>query len=198
MLVLNSTLEPISGEHRRALEWFQQNAGTQKSWAEITSNVESGARLVTQAKGIYKPDYMDYALSVRQTLSSPYADLEVERRPNGSWVYPYFQEGLEPSERDRMFTNRGLMKCMQDNVPVGVLIQKNAKPNTTYEVLGLALVNGWQNGYFILQGFSHEGHAHAPDDPEDATSMRAATQTQTRANFDPSKIDDTRQNRLLR
>ncbi len=43
---------------------------------------------VNQAKGIYKPHYGDYALGVRQTLDGPYADEEVTRRPDGSWVRP--------------------------------------------------------------------------------------------------------------
>ena len=49
------------------------------------------------AKGIYKPHYMEYALSVRQTLKSHYADKAVQRRPDSSWVYPYFQEN--PAQR---------------------------------------------------------------------------------------------------
>ncbi|MGO7917520.1 hypothetical protein ACC702_40065, partial [Rhizobium ruizarguesonis] len=68
-------------------------------------------RLVTQAKGISKPPYMEYALSVRHTLDSPYADTEIQRRPDGSWAYPSFQENLDPLQRDREATNRGLVKC---------------------------------------------------------------------------------------
>jgi len=113
-----------------------------------------------QAKGIYKPHYGDYALSVRQTLGGPYADKEVTRRPDGSWVYPYFQENPDPKQRDREANNRGLVKCMEDGMPVGVLLQTKPKPGVEYAVLGLAAVTQWQNGYFILEGFSHTGRSH--------------------------------------
>jgi hypothetical protein len=53
----------------------------------MQANANNGARLVNQAKGIYEPHYTPYALSVRQTSESPYADKEVQRRPDGSWVY---------------------------------------------------------------------------------------------------------------
>jgi len=43
----------------------------------------------------------------------------VQWRPDGSWVYPYFQENRDPAQRDKEATNRGLVKCMSDGVPVG-------------------------------------------------------------------------------
>ena len=60
------------------------------------------------------------------------------RRDDGSWVYPYFQENADPSQRDREATNRGLMKCMEEGIPVGVLMQAKPKPGVEYDVLGLA------------------------------------------------------------
>ncbi len=113
--------------------------------------------MVKQAKGIYKPHYTDYALSIRQTLKSPYADKEVDWRPDGTWVYSYFQENANPEDRDTEATNRGLMKCMEDGVPVGVLLQTKPKPGVEYHVLGLATVSDWENGYFILEGCSKDG-----------------------------------------
>jgi putative restriction endonuclease len=193
LISLGQALGRAEGEHRIALEWFRENAGRRVPWSEITDDTAIGARIATQAKGIYKPEGIDFALSVRQTLNSPYADLAVERRPNGGWVYPYYQEGQDPSERDRAFTNRGLMKCMQDQVPVGVLIQHNAKPNVHYDVLGLALVSDWQDGYFILEGFSQEGTARASSDPTDAGHDRASAGALTRNSFAPDELEDTRE-----
>jgi len=86
-------------------------------------------------------------------LDERYADKEVERRPDGSWVYPYFQESFDPAQRDVNDTNRGLLRCMKDGVPVGVLVQTKSKPRSEYLVLGLALVREWQAGYFILEGY---------------------------------------------
>lgn len=142
----------LTDGHQIALKWFSDHAGEFVPWLEIQAFAQTGARLVTQAKGIYKPGYTVYALSVRQTLGGPYRDKEVERTSDGRWIYPYFQENTNPAERDREATNRGLMKCMEDSVPVGVLLQTKGKPGAVYEVLGLAQVVEWKDGYFILQG----------------------------------------------
>ena len=158
---LSDALDKIHGEHRQALDWFVSNTGKVISWSAIKAQTDNGFRLVNQAKGIYKPHYTDYALSVRQTLDGPYADKEVERRPDGSWVYPYFQENPDPSQRDREATNRGLMRCMGAGVPVGVLIQFKPSPGVEYLVLGLASVSEWQDGYFILEGYSDEGELNS-------------------------------------
>jgi putative restriction endonuclease len=110
MPALDDVLARLTGEHVLALRWFRVHTGQIIAWSDIQAHAEKGARLVTQAKGIYKPRYMEYALSVRQTLDSPYADKEVQRRPDGSWVYPYFQENQIPEQRDKEATNRGLVK----------------------------------------------------------------------------------------
>ncbi len=67
----------LNPQHVTALEWFEAHKGQTIPWSEIQAYAEHGARLVNQAKGIYKPQYADYALSVRQTLNSPYADQEI-------------------------------------------------------------------------------------------------------------------------
>jgi putative restriction endonuclease len=66
---LSDALGKASGEHAIALRWFHDQTGRTVSWSDIQAYAEKGARLVTQAKGIYKPHYMEYALSVRQTLT---------------------------------------------------------------------------------------------------------------------------------
>jgi hypothetical protein len=60
------------------------SAGKTIPWSVIRAQADNGFRLVNQAKGIYKPHYTEYALSVRQTLDGPYADKDVEWRPDGS------------------------------------------------------------------------------------------------------------------
>ncbi len=64
----------------------------------------------------------------------------------------YFQEGLDPQKRDQAYTNRGLLRCQADRVPVGVLRQVSLPPDPQYSVEGLALIIGWENGYFLLEG----------------------------------------------
>jgi hypothetical protein len=67
---LTSALAKVTGEHAIALDWFKQHAGQTITWTKIKDHADLGARLVTQAKGIYKPHYTDSALSVRQTLEA--------------------------------------------------------------------------------------------------------------------------------
>jgi putative restriction endonuclease len=85
---LTTALAKVEGEHAAALHWFREHASTTVSWATMDDEADRGARLAACAKGIYKPRYTDYALSVRQTLDSPYADKEVIGRKLGLSVLP--------------------------------------------------------------------------------------------------------------
>jgi len=153
MSIRDLDIATIDQQQRIALQWFFDNAGHVRSWRDVEHQADAGNRLATRAKGIYKPAYTEYALSVRQTLNSPYADKEVVTRPDGSWLYPYFQENSDPAKRDQEATNRGLMKCLRDGVPIGVMIQTKLTPEVEYLVLGLGLVVDWQDGYFIIERF---------------------------------------------
>ena len=144
MIEVQQLIARVQGEHRFALEWFNTKRGQRVTWNEIKAHTEVGARLVAQAKGIYKPQHTDYALSVRTLQEGPYPDKEVEFRPDGSWVVEYFQEDPNPKNRDRMFTNRGLIKCMEDQIPEGFLVKRKPKPGVQYDVLGLGLVTSWR------------------------------------------------------
>ncbi len=95
---------------------------------------------MNKAKGMPSPRARRHVLSVRESLSGPYADREPVERPDGSWTYEYFQEGADPARRDRDFTNRGLLACADEGVPIAVLRQTRGKPNSRYKVLGLAKV----------------------------------------------------------
>jgi putative restriction endonuclease len=193
MDVLTPLLQKLAPEHRQALEWFTARAGSQVGWPDP---LPSGALLVTKAKGIYKPRGMDYALSVRQTLGGPYPDRDPIFLDDGSWRYSYYQEGEGESARDSLFTNRGLIACSKDSVPVGVLRQSSASNPVVYDVLGVALVSGWSDGYFHLAGFSWDRTAHAawsalsgglgvPDGPEIDGS-----------DFEPTSLVDARERAL--
>jgi len=153
--------------------------------------LDLGVRLVTKAKGIYKPawpsGYPNYALTVRQTLGGPYDDRPLERHPNGSWTFRYFQESPDPDMRDRVATNRGLMQCMADGVPVGVLIQNKPKPGVAYDLIGLARVAGWDAGLFELESYQSERSA-----PE----MRAALAGEAVEEFELGALTDQRERRM--
>lgn len=141
--------------------------------------------VVTAAKGIYKPRDFEYALTVRQTLDSPYADRPVIPRPDGGWVYGYHQEGSDPAARDDDFTNVALMRNIDAEVPVAVLMQTSSKPKVRYRVLGLALVTRWQDGFFYLEGFADDGTAAGSGTAaEDAVVRAAASQAVDRDDGD--------------
>jgi hypothetical protein len=116
---------------------------------------ESGVRLATRAKGIFKPAGWEHALSVRQTLGSPYADEDPSYRPDGTWSYRYHQEG-RGSSATTDYTNEALDKCIKDKVPVIVFRQEALAP-VKYRLLGIALAIGWEDGFYTFEGFSPEG-----------------------------------------
>lgn len=104
-------------------------------------------------KGIYKPAGSPYALWIRETKKSPYADRDLDVRPDGSWIYRYSPEGRGGGPDLSLDTNRGLLKCQQDRVPVGVFRQvEEIDGKAAYEVLGLAYVQSFDGTHFILNG----------------------------------------------
>lgn len=187
---LHSVLAQLPERHRRALEWFATRAGTIQQWPD---ELADGTLLATRAKGIYKPAWTEYALSIRQTIGGPYPDEEPIRRPDGTWNYMYFQEGSDPTARDAAFTNKGLMACRKDGIPVGVMRQVSGKPDFRYAILGLALVTAWDGGYFHLEGFSDTGTARRPGSQGVAEGLleelEASEEDQA---FDPSDAQDHR------
>lgn len=149
MSTLTEALAPLAPEHRAALEWFLSRRGDLITWPAPLD----GLFLVNRPKGIHKPANWTHTLSVRQALQGPYPD----RPPVGSlehgWRYDYYQEGSGPEDRDRLAGNRGLVACMDDDVPVAVLIQELPRPNVRYRVWGLAKVASYDDGYFRLEGY---------------------------------------------
>ena len=154
---LDELLERLPNSHRSALRWFAERAGTNQNWPEP---LPDGTLLAVRPKGIYKPQWTDYALSVRQTLGGPYKDIPPIVRSDGTWSFSYYQENNDPAERDKAYTNRALLACWRDKVPIGVMRQVSVSPQVYYRVYGLALVAGWEGGYFFLEGFSPNGYSH--------------------------------------
>ena len=193
---LPDVLSRLHPDHRRALDWFIAVAGTEQSW---TPQLPGGIQLVSTPKGIYKPKGLDYALSVRQTLGGVYPDRDPVFRPDGTWTYLYHQEGDSLEELESLFTNRGLIACSRDVVPVGVMRQTRRKPDVRYQVLGCAVVAGWKDGYFHLEGFSPEGVCIPVqlDGPRGDELADLAQKISVGGFFDPSGVTDAR-DRVLR
>ena len=170
-------LEKLEEAHRASLLWFHRRKGQEIPWPQQT--MPDGTFLVNRAKGIHKPKGWRHALSIRQVLGTRYRDHEPEIRPDGTWTYMYFQEGARPDDRDRYFTNRALLACQHDGVPVGVLRQTRTSPASRYLVLGLALVRDWREGYFFLEGFPPNRTLPPEAEAEDS-------------GFKPASVDDAR------
>lgn len=192
---LYDLLKSLPPPHRNALEWFHQHAGTQTYWPH---SLADGTKLVSKAKGIYKPRWSKYALSIRQSLGGPYKDEEPVIHADRTWSYAYFQENTDPAARDTEYTNRGLVACWRDEVPVGVLRQVSEMPDVRYVILGIALVTGWENGYFYLEGFSSEGISHGLDfRAQTDVGFSASEQDQIELGaFDPRNVVDGRERTL--
>jgi hypothetical protein len=142
----------ISPAHQRRLAWFEEHEG---EISGIPGPLEDGLLLVSKPKGIYKPADLPYALSIRINLDSSYPDGVPEPVPGGGWLLSYHQENADPADRDKAFTNKGLMQCISDQVPVGVLRERPAQSkHSRYDVLGLALPVRWSDGYFFLQSLN--------------------------------------------
>lgn len=138
------SLESLTPEHVAALTWFHERTGQDISWPAPLN----GMFLVNKAKGIHKPQGLDYALSVRQSLDGPYDDA-LHWAPDSSWYLQYQHEGTNPE----YFTNRAMNACRADGVPVGVFLQVRQRPNPIYKVLGLGLVTADKDGVFTIRQY---------------------------------------------
>lgn len=147
---------------QEALEWFHRHRQLEVPWEALHLN--DGSRLATAAKGIYKPAGSEYALSISQRLRSPYMDDLAGLLEGG--VAGYHQEGPPTTDAPfRSFTNQGLVRCMEDRKPVGVLVQVSRAP-ALYSVLGLARVSGWKDGVYFLELADGPDAVEAPRETE--------------------------------
>ena len=194
MVAIDSMLRPLPERHRAALRWFQERAGEEHPWPQPIDSGGEITRLTAKPKGIYKPEWSDYALSVRQTIGGPYSDRDPVIRSDGTWSYEYFQENRNPAAKNDQFTNRALINCQRDRVPVGVMRQVSRRPSR-YHVLGVALVVGWNAGYFLFEGFAPHGVCRGlgPIAQMDALIDRREAEEDTSGAFDPNSMGDARE-----
>jgi hypothetical protein len=131
---LAERLLQLPEQHRVALSWFLDHADSEQPWPAPIQTAAGETLLATRPKGIYKPAWSEYALSVRQSLGGSYPDREPELRSDGTWLFSYFQENESPTERDDEYTNRGMIACWRDGVPVGVMRQVQKNPGSRYKI----------------------------------------------------------------
>lgn len=175
----------LAEEHRRSLEWFNTHTSEMVPYSALR---QVTPMLVHQALGIWRPSGWEYALSIRQTLKSPYLDSSIINLPNGDWAYRYHQESGSPGARHR---NEGLVNCMRDEVPVGVLIQHMPKPNTTYWVVGLGRITWFDGEFFTLEQWDSKADTTGLYDDFEAENYRLVAEE-----FDPDAYDRDRDVRL--
>lgn len=177
----------IPEHYRVGWRWFIENQGRRVRWNEIASQ---RVLLACIPKGIYKPGGPDSpALSVKQTLGSPYRDIE-PTSVGDTWMYQYHEErgGLQ------FWTNRALIESMKRRWPVGVLRQVHPRSRAEYAVLGLAWVAEWRFEYFVLQGLTmSESNGFARGDTIDEGPTAELT---SETILDPSSTEDQRTVRL--
>jgi putative restriction endonuclease len=174
MSMLKNLIGGLPENHIRSLEWFEERSGQRVSWAEMKEFARQGDEflLSSSPKGIYKPAYTDFTLSVKLDPYGPYPDKDIEYRPDGSWVSQYCQEYKDPDARDSSAGNRGLMLCMERRVPVGVLEKRQSKPRAEYDVIGVGLVTSWDEGYFTIESLSESGNFPESRAEKDAARSR--------------------------
>src|SRR5439155_11094715 len=124
----------VDDELRRQLLWLRTNIDTIVE-SERLGKLVQGFR---SQKGIYKPSGSPYALWVRQTLRGAYPDQEPEYHADGSWTYRYSPEGRAGVTDMGLDTNRALLRCQEDRIPIGVMRQAAGRGGRGYEVPGLA------------------------------------------------------------
>lgn len=143
-------LDTIEDRTRRELlEKLRELDGSIRTSAQLRATLP-GFR---GQKGIYKPRGSSHALWIRQTLRRAYPDKDLVVNPDGSWEYDYSPEGRAGRPEMTLDTNRSLLQCMEDGVPVGVIRQVSTTgSDRTYEVRGLGYVSGFDGTHFRIKG----------------------------------------------
>jgi hypothetical protein len=137
-----------SPEHVRCLQWFEDHVGGEVRFNQLEAD---GIKLVTQFKGIFKPQWMPYVLSIRTTDQDRYTDSKVIWQDDGSWRTSYAQEEDGRYDPRKLFTNRAIAACMNDRIPIGILRKEHR--GDPYEVVGLGLPIEWRDGFFTFVSY---------------------------------------------
>jgi putative restriction endonuclease len=89
-----------------------------------------------------------------------------------------------------MFTNRGLMQCIADRIPVGVLRERApATRRSRYDVLGLALPVSWSDGRFYFESLNPQA-VPVVDPVSDVLVAMASAEVDQEAAAEGGSLDD--------
>jgi len=158
-----ATVQRLYNEnHVRCLAWFEERTGTTTT---MPKPIGDELFLVTQFKGIYKPKWMPYVLSIRSTPKGPYTDSAVTYNDDGSWSFRYAREENKGTAGESLYMNKALQANMDDRIPVGVLYKETE--HSPYLVLGLAVPTEFKQSYFLFE--SYRSGTAGPADQSDAS-----------------------------
>ena len=186
-----SVVYGLESWHVQALEWFEANAG--RTFDKRPFDVGLPIKVSSLQKGIWKPAGTPYAVSVVQTHKGIYDDRDPEPLPDSTWRYFYHQQGQTADDirqPERLYANAALIQCQRDGVPVGVIIP--AESGRGYQVLGLAIVQGHDAGFFELIGPVSLGTGVLPIAAEQAGQISVSFINFPLGEFDPSATEDNR------
>jgi hypothetical protein len=145
----------LSAGHLERLRWFEDHAG---QIGPPPPPLGGNRHLVSGPQGIFKPEGLDYALSIKIVGGSRHGDSLLIPAEGCGWLLSYPQEGKDLG----YYTNSALGKCVRDRIPVGVIFWVSPSP-ARYKIMGVALPVRWHDGYFFLESLNPR--AFWPDHP---------------------------------
>ena len=149
-------IESLTADHRRRLRWFEENEG--QTLGEWPKPLEGNGYLLNKARGIYRPVKGKYALSLRIAFSDRYGD-GPDFAADGTWKLLYHREVRTNQRNPQSYkTNRGVVNCLKDGVPIGVVQQVPTESNVAYRVFGLGIVTDHDDRFFVVEGPTNLGN----------------------------------------
>lgn len=140
---LDVALADLPAEHRAALEWFVSNESRvePRPWRDHGRSVVSGVSVpIVAQRGIHVPSGWGHAVSITATRTSKYGDGMPVDQGDGTWVLLYKAHSGDAGSVTKSRWNRGLIRCLEDRVPVGVFVPATGG---AYLNLGLAMVDAY-------------------------------------------------------
>lgn len=158
----------VPPEYLQAYEWFQEHEGENFSCLPMGKHAPDLPVKITLARqsGIHTPSYNElkskgagkprYVLSIHSEGSaaspnSPYPDMDVVRRMDGTWTFDYCAHRPTPGKLLSQSYNGDMVNNLRDGVPVAVYVRY---PGIGYTNYGLAYVERYDplTDMFTLHG----------------------------------------------
>lgn len=150
----------VPEEYRAVWAWYRSMEGEHIAGLPMGRFTPPGLPVkVCSQRGIHKPVDSDlahgwpsgkkYALTIHSASGGRYND-QVIYRPDGTWTFDYDEQVTEQGREQQWDQNSPLMNCLEDGVPVGVIVGQRSG----YIVMGLAFVERYdpRAGRFSLHG----------------------------------------------